>query len=80
MGLANAGLINTFVGSAMTASICGKALANAPWEIARSNSSPDFAHGFCSLQPDAADADTLSAKDRKQPLLADLPAYFTWSE
>ena len=28
--------------------------------------------------PDAANADTLSAKDRKQPLLADLPAYFTW--
>ncbi|RSU67509.1 dTDP-4-dehydrorhamnose 3,5-epimerase [Sphingomonas sp. S-NIH.Pt3_0716] len=30
--------------------------------------------------PDAAEADTLSTKDRKQPLLADLPAYFTWSE
>lgn len=30
--------------------------------------------------PDAADADTLSAKDRKQPLLADLPAYFSWSK
>ena len=29
--------------------------------------------------PDVADAETLSAKDRKQPLLADLPAYFTWS-
>lgn len=29
--------------------------------------------------PDVADARTLSAKDRKQPLLADLPAYFTWS-
>ncbi|MEC3948372.1 dTDP-4-dehydrorhamnose 3,5-epimerase [Sphingobium sp. HWE2-09] len=27
--------------------------------------------------PDVADADTLSAKDRVQPLLADLPAYFT---
>ena len=27
--------------------------------------------------PAVADADTLSAKDRKQPLLADLPAYFT---
>ncbi|EXS68686.1 dTDP-4-dehydrorhamnose 3,5-epimerase [Sphingobium sp. Ant17] len=30
--------------------------------------------------PDAADADTLSAKDRKQPLLTDLPAYFNWSK
>lgn len=30
--------------------------------------------------PDVADADTLSAKDRKQPLLADLPTYFTWSQ
>jgi len=30
--------------------------------------------------PDAADADTLSAKDRVQPLLADLPAYFSWSQ
>lgn len=30
--------------------------------------------------PNIADADTLSAKDRKQPLLADLPAYFSWSE
>lgn len=30
--------------------------------------------------PDAADPDTLSAKDRVQPLLADLPAYFHWSE
>ncbi|WP_416366641.1 MULTISPECIES: dTDP-4-dehydrorhamnose 3,5-epimerase [Sphingobium] len=29
--------------------------------------------------PVVADADTLSAKDRKQPLLADLPAYFSWS-
>lgn len=27
--------------------------------------------------PDVADPETLSAKDRKQPLLADLPAYFT---
>jgi len=27
--------------------------------------------------PDVADPTTLSAKDRKQPLLADLPAYFT---
>lgn len=27
--------------------------------------------------PDIADADTLSAKDREQPLLSDLPAYFT---
>lgn len=30
--------------------------------------------------PDVADPETLSAKDRKQPLLADLPAYFSWSE
>ena len=30
--------------------------------------------------PDVADADTLSTKDRQQPLLADLPEYFTWSE
>ena len=30
--------------------------------------------------PDVADADTLSPKDRQQPLLADLPEYFTWSE
>ena len=30
--------------------------------------------------PDIADPETLSAKDRKQPLLADLPAYFSWSE
>jgi dTDP-4-dehydrorhamnose 3,5-epimerase len=29
--------------------------------------------------PDVADAETLSAKDRKQPLLADLPIYFSWS-
>jgi len=29
--------------------------------------------------PDAADPETLSPKDRKQPLLADLPAYFSWS-
>jgi dTDP-4-dehydrorhamnose 3,5-epimerase len=29
--------------------------------------------------PDAADADTLSPKDRQQPLLSELPAYFTWS-
>jgi len=29
--------------------------------------------------PDVADAETLSPKDRKQPLLADLPAYFSWS-
>ncbi len=29
--------------------------------------------------PDVADPDSLSAKDRKQPLLADLPAYFSWS-
>lgn len=30
--------------------------------------------------PDAADPETLSPKDRQQPLLTDLPAYFTWSE
>lgn len=30
--------------------------------------------------PDIADAETLSAKDRVQPRLADLPAYFSWSE
>ncbi|EQA98606.1 dTDP-4-dehydrorhamnose 3,5-epimerase [Sphingobium quisquiliarum P25] len=30
--------------------------------------------------PDVADPDTLSPKDRQQPLLAELPAYFTWSE
>ena len=30
--------------------------------------------------PDIADPETLSAKDRQQPLLADLPAYFSWSE
>ena len=30
--------------------------------------------------PDIADAETLSAKDRRQPRLADLPAYFSWSE
>jgi dTDP-4-dehydrorhamnose 3,5-epimerase len=30
--------------------------------------------------PEIADPDTLSAKDRVQPLLADLPAYFSWSE
>lgn len=30
--------------------------------------------------PDVADPDTLSAKDRQQPLLVDLPAYFTWSK
>lgn len=28
--------------------------------------------------PDVADSETLSPKDRVQPLLADLPAYFTW--
>lgn len=28
--------------------------------------------------PDVANADTLSPKDTRQPLLADLPAYFTW--
>lgn len=30
--------------------------------------------------PKIADPDTLSAKDRKQPRLSDLPAYFSWSE
>lgn len=30
--------------------------------------------------PDIADPETLSPKDREQPLLADLPAYFSWSE
>lgn len=30
--------------------------------------------------PDIADPGTLSPKDRKQPLLSDLPAYFAWSE
>ncbi|MFK4874878.1 dTDP-4-dehydrorhamnose 3,5-epimerase [Novosphingobium sp. ZW T3_23] len=30
--------------------------------------------------PDIADHETLSAKDRKQPLLANLPIYFSWSE
>lgn len=30
--------------------------------------------------PKFANSDTLSPKDRKQPLLTDLPAYFTWSE
>ena len=30
--------------------------------------------------PDIADAATLSAKDRQQPLLADLPACFDWSK
>lgn len=30
--------------------------------------------------PEVADPETLSAKDRKQPLLADLPAFFSWSE
>ena len=30
--------------------------------------------------PDVADRDTLSPKDRQQPLLAALPAYFTWSK
>jgi dTDP-4-dehydrorhamnose 3,5-epimerase len=29
--------------------------------------------------PDIADPHTLSPKDRKQPLLSDLPAYFSWS-
>lgn len=29
--------------------------------------------------PDIVDPETLSAKDRKQPLLSDLPAYFSWS-
>ena len=30
--------------------------------------------------PDVADPETLSAKDRKQPSLADLPTTFSWSE
>jgi dTDP-4-dehydrorhamnose 3,5-epimerase len=30
--------------------------------------------------PDIADPETLSGKDRQQPLLSDLPAYFSWSE
>ena len=30
--------------------------------------------------PDIVDPETLSPKDREQPLLADLPAYFSWSE
>lgn len=30
--------------------------------------------------PDLADPETLSPKDRKQPALAELPAYFPWSE
>lgn len=30
--------------------------------------------------PDVADAETISAKDRKQPLLAELPEYFSRSE
>lgn len=30
--------------------------------------------------PDAAEPDTLSPKDRQQPLLADAPEYFSWKE
>lgn len=30
--------------------------------------------------PDAADSEALSAKDRQQPMLDELPTYFTWSE
>lgn len=30
--------------------------------------------------PDVADPDTLSPKDRQQPLLADLPNYFAWGK
>ncbi|WP_076072691.1 dTDP-4-dehydrorhamnose 3,5-epimerase [Sphingomonas montana] len=30
--------------------------------------------------PGIADPETLSAKDRGQPMLADLPTYFSWSE
>jgi dTDP-4-dehydrorhamnose 3,5-epimerase len=30
--------------------------------------------------PDVADAATLSAKDRQQPLLGDLPSYFHWQD
>lgn len=32
------------------------------------------------IWPDIADPETLSAKDRQQPLLSDLPAYFSWSQ
>lgn len=32
------------------------------------------------IWPDVADPATLSAKDRTQPSLSDLPSYFTWSE
>jgi dTDP-4-dehydrorhamnose 3,5-epimerase len=32
------------------------------------------------IWPGVADPETLSAKDRKQPAFADLPAYFSWSE
>lgn len=35
---------------------------------------------ICVAWPDIADPETLSTKDRKQPLLSELPAYFTWSE
>lgn len=34
---------------------------------------------ICITWPAAADPETLSSKDRKQPLLAELPAYFSWS-
>lgn len=30
--------------------------------------------------PEVADSETLSPKDRKQPLLAELPAFFSWSD
>lgn len=30
--------------------------------------------------PDEANPDTLAVKDRRQPLLSDLPTYFSWSE
>lgn len=30
--------------------------------------------------PDVADATTLSPKDRQQPVLGDLPTYFTWQD
>jgi len=34
---------------------------------------------ICVTWPDIADPETLSGKDRAQPLLANLPEYFTWS-
>ena len=32
------------------------------------------------IWPDAADPETLSSKDRQQPVLAELPEYFSWQE